>query len=122
MLALFRRPKLVARFAPTRAMTDEFAREMSVGGHLTIANEGSDASVEDVEVMVIAGFRRIPLVVPAQWQGFRVPGEGEKSGEVSWSLTLDAPLRAEAGELWLSLRDQKRRRWEWRLPFSFERR
>ena len=54
------------------------------------------------------------------WPAFAAGGE--KRGDLHWSLTLDAPLRAETGELYVSLRDQKRKKWEWRLPFAFERR
>ena len=46
----------------------------------------------------------------------------EQKCDLRWSLTLDAPLRAETGELYVSVRDQKRKKWEWRLPFVFERR
>ena len=122
MFGLFQRPRLDARFEPTRALTDEFARQMLLEGRLTLVNEGSDAVLGDIEMMVIAGFRRIPLEVPAEWRALRVASGARREGEVSWCLTLDAPLRAEVGELSLSLRDQKRRKWDWRLPFAFDRR
>jgi hypothetical protein len=122
MFRLFQRPKLDARFEPMRAQTDEFARQMSLAGHLTLVNEGSDAELSDVEMMVIAGFRRIPLAVPAEWRALRVASGARREGEVSWCVTLDAPLRAEAGELSVSLHDQRRRKWDWRLPFVFDRR
>jgi hypothetical protein len=95
---------------------------MSLAGRITIANDGSDAEVTEVEMMVIAGFRRIPLDVPAEWRSFALASGGSKEGAVEWSLTLDAPLRAEKGELSISARDQRRHKWEWRLPFAFERR
>ncbi len=120
MLGLFRRPKLEARFAPSHAHSDEFAREIAVAGSLTLENHGSDADLSEVEMMVIAGFRRIPLEVPADWRDLRLPQDASKEAAVEWKLTLDAPLRAQAGELWVSVRDQKRRKWEWRLPFTFE--
>ena len=120
MLGLFQRPKLDARFAPSHAHSDEFAREIAVAGRLTLTNEGSDAELSEIEMMVIAGFRRIPLEVPTDWRGVRLGKGASKDGAVEWTVTLDAPLRAQAGELWVSVRDQKRRKWEWRLPFSFE--
>jgi hypothetical protein len=120
MLGLFQRPKLDARFAPSHAHSDEIAREIAVAGRLVIANEGSDAELSDVEMMVIAGFRRIPLEVPSEWRNLRLAKGSSKESAVEWTITLDAPLRAQAGELWVSVRDQKRRKSEWRLPFSFE--
>ncbi len=122
MLGLFSRPKLEARFAASSATTDEFARTMALAGRLTLRNAGSDAQLGDVELIVIAGFRRIPLEVPSEWQAVRLAQHAEKTADVQWSLTLDAPLRAEKGELYVSVRDQKRKKWEWRLPFTFERR
>jgi len=122
MLGLFQRPKLAANFRAAHAHTDEFARTIELRGALTLANEGSDAQLADVEMVLIAGFRRITLDVPAEWRTAAVAAKGEKSGEVHWSLTLDAPLRAETGELYVSVYDQKRKKWEWRLPFAFERR
>jgi hypothetical protein len=122
MFGFFQRPKLAAHFAPSEAITDEFARQITLGGDLTISNDGSESHVGDVELMVIAGFRRIPLEVPDEWREFHVAPGRHKQGHVRWSLTLDAPLRAESGELAVSVRDQKRRKWDWRLPFTFERR
>ena len=122
MLGLFQRPKLEARFASSHAHTDELAREIAVAGRLTLENQGSDADLSEVELVVIAGFRRIPLDVPAEWRTIRLPKGETKTGDVAWTLTLDAPLRAEKGELYVSVRDQKRRKWEWRLPFTFEQR
>jgi hypothetical protein len=72
-------------------------------------------------MVLIAGFRRIPLDLPAEWRSASLASGNEKRGDVRWSMTLDAPLRAETGELYVSLRDQKRKKWEWRLPFAFER-
>jgi hypothetical protein len=120
MLGLFRRPKLDARFTATHAHTDEFAREVAVAGRLTLTNAGSDADIEQVDLVLIAGFRRIPLEVPAEWKTLRLASGGSREGDVAWALTLDAPLRAEKGDLYISLVDQKRRKWEWRLPFQFE--
>jgi hypothetical protein len=120
MFGVFQRPKLDARFTPMHAHSDEFAREIAVAGALAVINEGTDAELGDVEMLVIAGFRRIPLEVPPEWRTMRLAKGDRKEGEVSWTLKLDAPLRAQAGELYLALRDQKRRKWEWRLPFSFE--
>ena len=122
MFGLFRRPQLAARFTPTQAVTDEFARQLVLAGQLVVGNSGADADVDEVEMMVIAGFRRIPLDVPSEWRRFSIASAAEKAGAVQWSLTLEAPLRAETGELAVSARDQKRKKWEWRLPFEFERR
>jgi hypothetical protein len=122
MFGLFQRPKLAALFEPSEAVTDEFARQLALAGRLTLVNDGSDAALGETEMMVIAGFRRIPLEVPDDWRALTLAGGGRKEGMVRWSLTLDAPLRAETGELAVSLRDQKRKKWEWRLPFTFERR
>jgi hypothetical protein len=120
MLGLFQRPKLEARFSASHAHSDEFAREIALAGRLTVSNDGSDAEVGETEMVVIAGFRRIPLEVPTEWRGMRLVKGARKDGELSWTLTLDAPLRAQSGELYVSMRDQKRRKWEWRLPFTFE--
>jgi hypothetical protein len=118
----FQRPKLDARFTATHALSDEFARTIELVGELVLRNGGSDADLTEIEMIVIAGSRRIPLVVPDDWRTFRVTDGATKTGEVRWSLTLDAPLRAEAGELYVSIRDHKRKKWEWRWPFAFERR
>lgn len=122
MFGFFERPKLVARFEPTEALTYELARQLALTGQLTLINDGSNAALGDTEMMVIAGFRRIPLEVPDEWRALTLASGGRKQGAVRWVLTLDAPLRAETGELSISLRDQKRKKWEWRLPFTFERR
>src|SRR6185369_10663991 len=122
MLGLFSRPKLEASFAASSAQADEFARTIELAGRLTLRNVGSDAQIGDVEMIVIAGFRRIPLAVPSEWRTVGLAQHAEKAGDVRWSLTLDAPLRAEKGELYGSVRDQKRKKWEWRLPFTFDRR
>jgi hypothetical protein len=120
MFGVFARPKLDARFDATHAHSDEFAREVEVSGSLTVSNTGSDADVSGVELIIIAGFRRIALEVPAEWRTFRVAKGASKEGPVHWTLKLDSPLRAEAGQLYVSLLDQKRRKSEWRLPFTFE--
>ena len=122
MLRWFQRPKLDATFTATHALTDEFARTIEIAGELTVRNDGSDTDLDDVEMIVIAGFRRIPLEVPGEWRALHLESGGAAAKTVRWSLTLDAPLRAETGELYVSARDHKRRKWEWRLPFSFERR
>jgi hypothetical protein len=122
MLGWFQRPKLEARFTATHAISDEFARSIELVGELVLRNDGSDAELGDVEMIVIAGSRRIPLEVPAEWRTLRLENGAAKTGSVRWLLTLDAPLRAEGGELYVSTRDQKRKKWEWRLPFVFERR
>jgi hypothetical protein len=122
MLGLFQRPKLAASFMAAHAHTDEFARTIELAGGLTLRNDGSDAQLGEIEMVLISGFRRIPLEVPSEWQAATLVAGGEKQGDLRWSLTLDAPLRAETGELYVSLRDQKRKKWEWRLPFAFERR
>ena len=120
MFGLFQRPKLAASFAATEAVSNEFTREIDLAGRLELTNEGSDADVSSVEMMIIAGFRRIPLDVPAAWRMFRL-GKGEARAEdLRWKLTLDSPLRAQAGELFVSAHDQKRKTWQWRLPFTFE--
>jgi len=121
MLGLFQRPKLTAEFAPTHARTDEFTRAVELAGTLTLRNEGSDAQLTDIEMVLIAGFRRIPLEVAQDWRAATLGTGAQKTGELRWTLTLDAPLRAEKGEVYVSLLDQKRKKWEWRLPFSFER-
>jgi len=122
MLRWFQRPKLEASFTATHALSDEFARTIEVAGDLTIRNDGSDTDLDDVEMIVIAGFRRIPLEVPGEWRARPVTSGAAAAGAVRWSLTLEAPLRAETGELYVSARDHKRKKWEWRLPFVFERR
>ena len=122
MFGLFQRPKLEASFAASEAVSNEFTREIDLAGRLVLTNAGSDADLSAVEMMIIAGFRRIPLTVPAAWSTFRL-GKGEsRSEDLRWKLTLDSPLRAEAGELFVNAHDQKRQTWQWRLPFKFERR
>ena len=120
MFGLFQRPKLEAQFSASYAVSDEFARQVSLAGELTIRNQGADAELVTVEMLIIAGFRRIPLDVPASWKGARLAKGAAKTDKVEWSLTLDSPLRAQAGELFVSVQDQKRHDWQWRLPFTFE--
>jgi len=122
VFGFFERPKLVPQFEPTEAVTRELARELTLAGRLTLINDGSNAALGETEMMVIAGFRRIPLEVPDEWRALTLASGGRRQGTVRWTLTLDAPLRADAGELSISLRDQKHKKWEWRLPFAFERR
>ena len=120
MFGLFQRPKLEASFAASEAISNEFTRVVDLAGRLNLKNEGSDAELSSIEMMIVAGFRRIPLEVPPSWKALRLPkGEG-KSEELRWKLTLDSPLRAQAGELFVSAHDQKRQTWQWRLPFKFE--
>ena len=120
MFGLFQRPKLEATFAASEAVSNEFTKEISLSGRLSISNQGNDADVTSVEMMIIAGFRRITLEVPAEWQGFQLAKGEMKAGNLSWHLTLDSPLRAQAGELFVGAHDQKRQSWQWRLPFQFE--
>ena len=122
MLGLFRRPKLEARFAPSHAHSDEFAREIAVAGSLTLENHGSDADLSEIGD---DGDRRVSPHSAGGAGGLArsaLPQGAARKPRVEWKLTLDAPLRAQAGELWVSVRDQKRRKWEWRLPFTFEQR
>ncbi len=120
MFGLFERPKLAASFTAAKAVSNEFTREIALAGRLTVRNDGSDADVSGVEMMIIAGFRRIPLTVPDTWTTFRLAKDQSRTDEVRWKLILDSPLRAQAGELFVSAHDQKRKTWHWRLPFTFE--
>ncbi len=120
MFGLFQRPKLDASFAASEAVSNEFTREIDLAGRLTVTNQGSDADLTAVEMMIIAGFRRIPLAVPDGWRAFRLAKSGSRAEDLRWKLTLDSPLRAQAGELFVSAQDQKRQTWQWRLPFKFE--
>lgn len=122
MFGLFQRPKLEASFAASEAVSNEFTREIDLAGRLVLTNAGSDADLSAVEMMIVAGFRRIPLTVPASWYTFRLSKGESRSEDLRWKLTLDSPLRAEAGELFVNAHDQKRHTWQWRLPFTFERR
>lgn len=120
MFGLFQRPKLEAEFAATEGVSNEFTREITLAGRLTLRNEGSDAQLTGVEMIVIAGFRRIPLEVPPAWRSLALAKGASKSEDLRWTLTLESPLRAQAGELFVSTQDQKRHTWQWRLPFKFE--
>jgi hypothetical protein len=120
MFGLFQRPKLEATFAASEAISNEFTKEIALSGRLAISNQGSDADLSSVEMMIIAGFRRIPLDVPAGWKTFQLAKGEMKADDLAWKLTLDSPLRAQAGELFVAARDQKRQSWQWRLPFQFE--
>lgn len=120
MFGLFQRPKLEASFTASEAVSNEFTREIELAGRVVLTNTGSDAELSAVEMMIIAGFRRIPLDVPAAWKSITL-GKGQtKSEDLRWKLTLDSPLRAQAGQLYVSAQDQKRQTWQWRLPFTFE--
>jgi hypothetical protein len=120
MFGLFQRPKLEASFTASEAVSNEFTREIELAGRLTLTNQGSDADVSAIEMMIVAGFRRIPLSVPEPWLTFRLPKGESRAEDVRWKLTLDSPLRAQAGELFVGAQDQKRQTWQWRLPFKFE--
>lgn len=120
MFGLFQRPKLEATFAASEAISNEFTKEISLSGRLSLSNQGSDADLTSVEMMIIAGFRRIPLEVPAAWRGFQLAKGEMKADNLAWKLTLASPLRAQAGELFVGAHDQKRQSWQWRLPFQFE--
>ena len=120
MFGLFQRPKLVVGFVASEAISNEFTREIDLAGHLELKNEGSDAELSLVEMMIIAGSRRIPLDVPLPWKGLRLSKGEEKSEDLRWKLTLDSPLRAQTAELFVGAHDQKRQTWQWRLPFKFE--
>lgn len=120
MFGVFQRPKLEASFTASEAVSNEFTREIDLAGRLTLRNDGSDADVSGVEMMIIAGFRRIPLAVPEGWTAFRLPKTQSRTDDLRWKLTLDSPLRAQAGELFVSVHDQKRQTWQWRLPFTFD--
>ena len=120
MFGLFQRPKLEASFTASEAVSNEFTREIELAGRVVLTNTGADAELAGVEMMIIAGFRRIPLDVPAAWKSIGL-GKGQtKSDDLRWKLTLDSPLRAQAGQLYVSAQDQKRQTWQWRLPFTFE--
>lgn len=120
MFGLFQRPKLEATFASSEAVSNEFTKEITLAGRLMVTNQGSDADVTSVEMMIIAGFRRIPLEVPPGWTAFRLAKGEMKAENLAWKRVLDSPLRAQAGELFVSALDQKRHSWQWRLPFTFE--
>lgn len=120
MFGLFQRPKLEASFAATEGISNEFTKEIDLAGRLVVRNDGGDAELTSVEMMIIAGFRRIPLDVPPAWKAFRLAKGESKTDDLRWKLTLDSPLRAQAGELFVGAQDQKRNAWQWRLPFKFE--
>ncbi len=122
MLGLFGRPKLTACLVDARAVSDEFARRIDLTGQLALSNAGADADLAVSEMLIIAGFRRIPLEVPPEWKTFRVGAGASWEAKLGWSLALDAPLRSPTGELYVAALDQRRRKWEWRLPFTFEQR
>src|SRR5689334_7272726 len=103
MFGLFQRPKLEAAFAASEAISNEFTREIDLAGRLELRNVGSDAELSSVEMMIIAGFRRIPLDVPADWKALRLAKGSAKTEDLRWKLTLDSPLRAQAGELFVSV-------------------
>jgi hypothetical protein len=120
MFGLFQRPKLEASFTASEAVSNEFTREIELAGRVVLTNTGADAELSAVEMMIIAGFRRIPLDVPSAWKSIALGKGQNKSDDLRWKLTLDSPLRAQAGQLYVSAQDQKRQTWQWRLPFTFE--
>jgi len=101
-MRLFRKtPKLEAVFRPTVAVARELTREIEVAGELVLRNVARDAELTDLQVVLIAGgTRRIDLALPAAWQGrVSLRGGGELREQVSWKLTLAAPMRAPAAEI-----------------------
>ena len=101
-MRLFKKtPKLEAAFRPTVAVARELTREIEVAGELVLRNVGRDAELTDLQVVLIAGgTRRIDLTLPAAWQGrVSLRGGGELREQVSWKLTLAAPMRAPAAEI-----------------------
>jgi len=101
-MRLFKKtPKLEAVFRPTVAVARELTREIEVAGELVLHNVGRDAELTDLQVVLIAGgTRRIDLALPAAWHGrVALRGGGELREQVSWKLTLAAPMRAPAAEI-----------------------
>jgi hypothetical protein len=99
---LFRRtPKLEAVFRPTRAGAHELARQVEVAGELVLRNVGRDTEVSDLELVLIAGgTRRIDLTLPGAWSGrLKLPANGELREQVTWTITLAAPMRAAEAEI-----------------------
>jgi len=102
MLGLFKKaPKLEAAFRPTLAVARELAREIEVAGELTLRNVGKDAELTDLELVFIGGgTRRIDLTLPAAWGStVRLPAGGQLREQVSWKVTLTAPMRAPEAEI-----------------------
>ncbi len=102
MFRLFKKaPRLEASFRPSRAVARELSREMEVGGELCLRNAGGDVELADLQLVLIAGgTRRIDLTLPVAWQGrVRIPAGGELREQVSWTLSLAAPMRAPAAEI-----------------------
>ena len=90
MFGLFQRPKLAASFAATEAVSNEFTREIELAGRLELRNDGSDADLSSIEMMIIAGFRRIPLDVPGPVDSVST-GEGQcPLGRPAVEATLDS--------------------------------
>jgi hypothetical protein len=105
MFGLFKKPpKLAMTFAPRTAVARELAKEVEVAGELVVRNEGKDAALADLEVVLVAGgTRRIDLELPAAWRGTqRVPAGGELRAAVAWAVKLAAPMRAPAAEIQLN--------------------
>ena len=120
MFGLFQRPKLEAEFRRSEAVSNEFTREIDFAGRLTLRNQGSDAELSAMEMMIVAGFRRIPLEVPPAW-GLQLAKGATKSGRPAVDSSPSSHRSApQAGELFVSANDQKRQTWQWRLPFKFE--
>jgi hypothetical protein len=91
MFGLFQRPKLAASFAATEAVSNEFTREIELAGRLELRNDGSDADLSSIEMMIIAGFRRIPLDVPGPWKVFRL-ARAMPARRPAVEAYLDSPL------------------------------
>ena len=94
-------------------------RRVARGGREQQAFE-DPGSADTREIRDVQGVAARPLQVPAAWATFRLPKGDARSEDLRWKLTLDSPLRAQAGELFVSAQDQKRHTWQWRLPFQFE--
>jgi hypothetical protein len=102
MLRFLRRaPTLEARFVPEVAVARELVREVEVRGELTLCNTGRDATVTDLELVLVAGgTRRVDLEVPRAWRGaLRLAAGAEVREAVAWTLRLAAPMRAPAAEI-----------------------
>jgi hypothetical protein len=113
MLGLFKRtPKIAATFRPACAVARELAREIEVAGELTLRNEGRQAEVSDLELVLVAGgTRRIDLTLPEAWRGTqRLAAGAELRAVVDWKLTLAAPMRAPAAEIQINTIEGGKRR------------
>jgi hypothetical protein len=118
---LLRRPRIEATLAGGGATTKEFARELRVGGTLTLRNLGAPTTLSDFELIVIGGgTRRIPLETPAALAGGVTLGaDEERAYDLGWTVTLSAPLRAPDGDLTVRCRDARGRQWVFVFPVPF---